>query len=133
MQKKLHVKVGDKVKVISGEAKGQEGAVIGVDRDKLRATYIPGSLPHRDREILTLARILGPIMTGALPSNAFLYGKPGSGKTATAKLVLNKLMNKVKEYDIKFKFAYINCNEVDTDYRTYISLCTKMNDDLNSY
>ena len=38
MQKKLHVKVGDKVKVISGEAKGQEGAVIGVDRDKLRAT-----------------------------------------------------------------------------------------------
>ena len=26
------------VKVISGEAKGQEGAVIGVDRDKLRAT-----------------------------------------------------------------------------------------------
>ena len=35
MQKKLHVKVGDK-KVISGEAKGQEGAVIGVDRDKLK-------------------------------------------------------------------------------------------------
>ena len=38
MQKKLHVKVGDKVQVISGESKGQEGAIIGIDRDKLRAT-----------------------------------------------------------------------------------------------
>ena len=38
MQKKLHVKVGDKVKVISGESKGQEGSVIGIDRLKLRAT-----------------------------------------------------------------------------------------------
>jgi large subunit ribosomal protein L24 len=38
MQKKLHVKVGDKVKVISGESKGQEGAITGIDRDKLRAT-----------------------------------------------------------------------------------------------
>ena len=38
MQKKLHVKVGDTVKVISGESKGQEGSVIGIDRDKLRAT-----------------------------------------------------------------------------------------------
>ena len=35
MQKKLHVKVGDKVKVISGESKGQEGSIIGIDRDKL--------------------------------------------------------------------------------------------------
>ena len=38
MQKKLHVKVGDKVQVISGESKGQEGAITGIDREKLRAT-----------------------------------------------------------------------------------------------
>ena len=38
MQKKLHIKVGDTVKVISGESKGQEGSVIGIDREKLRAT-----------------------------------------------------------------------------------------------
>ena len=38
MQKKLHVKVGDTVKVISGESKGKEGSIIGIDRDKLRAT-----------------------------------------------------------------------------------------------
>jgi large subunit ribosomal protein L24 len=38
MQQKLHVKVGDTVKVISGEANGQEGNVLSIDRNKNRAT-----------------------------------------------------------------------------------------------
>jgi large subunit ribosomal protein L24 len=38
MQKKLHIKVGDTVKVIAGEALGQEGKVLTVDRKSLRAT-----------------------------------------------------------------------------------------------
>ncbi len=38
MQKKLHVKVGDTVKVIAGEALGQEGKILTVDRKKMRAT-----------------------------------------------------------------------------------------------
>jgi large subunit ribosomal protein L24 len=38
MQKKLHIKIGDTVKAISGEAKGQEGKIIDIDREKLRAT-----------------------------------------------------------------------------------------------
>ncbi|MFN5845773.1 MAG: 50S ribosomal protein L24, partial [Flavobacteriia bacterium] len=38
MQQKLHVKVGDTVKIISGEAKGQEGKILVIDRKKMRAT-----------------------------------------------------------------------------------------------
>lgn len=38
MQQKLHIKVGDTVKVISGEANGQEGNVLSIDRKKMRAT-----------------------------------------------------------------------------------------------
>lgn len=37
MQKKLHIKKGDQVRVIAGESKGGEGKVLSVDRDKLRA------------------------------------------------------------------------------------------------
>ncbi len=37
MQQKLHIKVGDTVKVISGESRGQEGKVLTIDRKKLRA------------------------------------------------------------------------------------------------
>ena len=38
MQQKLHIKVGDTVKVISGEANGQEGNILSIDRKKMRAT-----------------------------------------------------------------------------------------------
>ena len=37
MQIKLHIKVVDTVKVISGESKNQEGKVLKIDRSKLRA------------------------------------------------------------------------------------------------
>lgn len=37
MQKKLHIKKGDTVVVISGNSKGQEGKVLNVVRDKDRA------------------------------------------------------------------------------------------------
>ena len=36
MQIKLHIKVGDTVKVISGESKNQEGKVLKIDRSKMR-------------------------------------------------------------------------------------------------
>ncbi|MEJ6686273.1 MAG: 50S ribosomal protein L24 [Crocinitomicaceae bacterium] len=38
MQKKLHIKIGDTVKAITGESKGQAGKVLGINREKLRAT-----------------------------------------------------------------------------------------------
>ncbi len=38
MQQKLHIKVGDTVKVISGESKGQEGNILSIDKKKARAT-----------------------------------------------------------------------------------------------
>ena len=37
MQNKLHIKLGDTVKVITGESQGQEGRVLDIDRKNLRA------------------------------------------------------------------------------------------------
>ncbi|MFK8038964.1 MAG: 50S ribosomal protein L24 [Crocinitomicaceae bacterium] len=36
MQKKLHVKIGDTVKVIAGTSKGSEGAILSIDKKKNR-------------------------------------------------------------------------------------------------
>ena len=38
MQKKLHIKVGDTVKILSGESRGQEGKILLIDKKKDRAT-----------------------------------------------------------------------------------------------
>ena len=38
MQKKLHIKVGDSVKLLSGESRGQEGKILVIDKKKDRAT-----------------------------------------------------------------------------------------------
>ncbi|MDX9725437.1 MAG: 50S ribosomal protein L24 [Bacteroidales bacterium] len=37
MQKKIHIRKGDTVIVVTGESKGQKGRVLEVDRDKERA------------------------------------------------------------------------------------------------
>ena len=37
MQNKLHIKIGDTVRVITGESKGQEGEILTIDRINLRA------------------------------------------------------------------------------------------------
>lgn len=37
MRNKLHIKVGDTVKVLAGESKGSEGKVLEIDRNKNRA------------------------------------------------------------------------------------------------
>lgn len=37
MQSKIHIKKGDTVKVIAGNAKGQQGKILSIDRSKSRA------------------------------------------------------------------------------------------------
>ncbi len=37
MQQKLHIKVGDTVKILAGESNGQEGKILSIDRKKMRA------------------------------------------------------------------------------------------------
>jgi len=37
MQHKLHIKVGDTVKVLTGESNGQEGKILSIDKKKMRA------------------------------------------------------------------------------------------------
>jgi cell division control protein 6 len=83
----------------------------------MRPTYIPDLLPHRDKEINHLASILVPALRGETPSNVFIYGKTGTGKTAVTKFVGKELLKKGEETSKKVNFIYINCEVVDTQYR----------------
>ena len=83
----------------------------------MRPTYTPEILPHREREINNLASVLVPALRDETPSNVFIYGKTGTGKTAVTKYVGKELLNKGNEKGKKVNFIYINCEVVDTQYR----------------
>ncbi len=94
-----------------------ERSSLFVNREVLRPTYMPDVLPHREREITALAEIFLPALKGDSPSNVFIYGKTGTGKTAVVKHVGNQLIKKGREMNHNVNFIYINCEVVDTHYR----------------
>jgi cell division control protein 6 len=87
------------------------------NREAMRPTYTPEILPHREREINNLASVLVSALRDETPSNVFIYGKTGTGKTAVTKYVGKELLNKGNEKGKKVNFIYINCEIVDTQYR----------------
>ncbi len=88
-----------------------------IDREAMRPTYVPEALLHRGNEINELASVLVVALRGETPSNVFIYGKTGTGKTAVTKFVGKELLKKGKETDKNINFVYINCEIVDTQYR----------------
>lgn len=91
---------------------------IFVNKEVLRISYMPDSLPHREEEINNLAGILVSALRGETPSNVFIYGKTGTGKTAVAKYVSGALEKKDKEMNNgkKIQSVYLNCQIIDTEY-----------------
>lgn len=86
-------------------------------RDILRPDYVPEELPHRQLQQVRLASILASALKGSRPSNIFIYGHVGTGKTAVSKFVLKRLKEEGDRHGLTFDFVYINCRYSDTNYR----------------
>lgn len=96
------------------------------NKKAITTTYKPEKLPHRDREIENLASILAPSLMGERPSNIFIFGKPGTGKTAVIHLVSKKLREMSKD---GVNLFYLNCkmrNVADTEYRLIAQLAREL-------
>jgi len=108
----------------------------GLFRDKslLQANYKPEEIPHRDSQIQQIASILAPILKGDRPSNLFLYGKTGTGKTLSVQYVSSELLKRsTKENGVKIRIEYLNCKLKkisDTEYRILAELIKKMGGEI---
>ncbi|UCE92022.1 MAG: ORC1-type DNA replication protein [Methanobacteriota archaeon] len=91
------------------------GSLFIGDKEVLRPSYIPDVLPHREEQIDQLASVLVTALQGQRPSNILLFGKTGTGKTATIKYV-GKEIERANGGTSKVHFIYMNCEVVDTQY-----------------
>ena len=84
--------------------------------------YIPSRLLFRDEYISRLGHLFAPLLRGQRSSNLFIYGKPGTGKTAVTRYVINRLQKKAKEINSRVCFSYVNCRITGTEYRVAFSI-----------
>jgi cell division control protein 6 len=101
------------------------GEPIFENKEVLRPSYTPHELPHRKDQINQMATILVSALRGETPSNILIYGKTGTGKTASAKFVSQELESTSQKYDVPCEVEYINCEVTDTQYRVLAQLANK--------
>ncbi len=97
------------------------GKSIFKNKDVLSIRFTPENIPHREAQIKQVALILAPVLRNERPSNVFVYGKTGTGKTLSINHVLNNLLETARKTNgHKIKTIYINCKMrkvADTEYR----------------
>lgn len=100
------------------------------DKMVLQSNYVPDEINHRDEQIQQIARIVAPALRGERPSNLFIYGKTGTGKTVTVRHTLSNMVEVAKKENIPIKYCYINCKMkrvADTEYRLIAELARLFN------
>ena len=100
------------------------------DKSVLSEEYRPDVIVERDDEIDAYRTALKDVLFGRNPSNVFLYGKTGVGKTAVTEYIMDALQKEVKRRDAadELHIHFRNCND-DSVYRTVRSLINSIRAD----
>jgi cell division control protein 6 len=106
--------------------KAVSGRTLIKNRRTLTIDYVPAKLPFRDEETKTIAQTLSVVLKGARPSNLLLFGKPGTGKTAVIKNVVQRLHQKAKELGIEVTVPFVNAKTANTGYKVLYEIAENM-------
>ncbi|MCX6741763.1 MAG: orc1/cdc6 family replication initiation protein [Candidatus Pacearchaeota archaeon] len=95
----------------------------------LQSNYAPENIPHREKQINQIAPIVAPSLRLERPSNLFIYGLTGTGKTLVVQYIRNQLFKKAKDQQVCVVMPFINCKlrkVADTEYRILAELIKKL-------
>ncbi|HXV46146.1 MAG TPA: AAA family ATPase [Nitrososphaera sp.] len=106
--------------------KAASGKSLVKNRQALTIDYVPEKLPFRDEEAKTLAQVLSTVFKGARPSNLLLFGKPGTGKTAVARNVVERLQKKSNELKIDVTVIFINAKSAGSAYKILFEVAEEL-------
>lgn len=102
---------------------------IFLDKNVLQSNYTPETIPHRDNQIKQVASILAPALRAERPSNVFIYGKTGTGKTLSIQYIRDEMIKRAEKQNIPLTIEYVNCKLkkiADTEYRIFAELIRKL-------
>lgn len=105
------------------------------NKQVMQSNYNPNEILHRDNQIKNIAQILAPTLKLEKPSNLFIYGKSGTGKTLVVKHVIEKIKNLASAKNLSIEILYINCKlrkVADTEYRLLAELARKLGKSIPS-
>ncbi len=108
---------------------------IFLNKKALQSNYMPENIFHRDLEINKTAKILAPALKLEKPSNLFIYGKTGTGKTLTIRYVTSNILDVARQKNLPLKVVYLNCKMkkiADTEYRLIAQLIREFGRDIAS-
>ena len=80
------------------------------NREALLEEWTPNNLVGRDEELGRYHAALQPVINNETPSNVFLYGKSGVGKTAATRYLLRTLEEDVTNVpELELTTIEVNC------------------------
>lgn len=103
------------------------------DKSVLSSSYLPEEIVYREEQLQEVANILAPALRQEKPSNLFIYGKTGTGKTLSIKHVVHSMIIIAEKNDISLRCIYINCKlkkVADTEYRLIAQLVKEYGQDI---
>lgn len=90
------------------------------NREILASNYTPEQIQHRQDLLKKMAQMLAPALRMSKPSNIFIYGNTGTGKTLSIRHTTQRLIEHAKKVNVPLKAIYLNCKlkkTADTEYR----------------
>lgn len=102
------------------------------EREALLEEWTPDELVGRDEELTQYHAALQPVIEGETPSNIFIYGKSGVGKTAATRFLLERLERDATNIDgLDLHTIEINCDGLNTSYQTAVAIINELRDPAN--
>jgi len=98
-------------------------------REALLEEWTPEELVGRDQELQQYHAALQPVINNETPSNIFLYGKSGVGKTAATRYLLQALERDAMAVDgLDLHTVEINCDGLNSSYQAAVALVNELRD-----